>query len=366
MPYFLLLFFVCQFSSALEIEYLADTTLPHDMPFEKTSVGGISATVFDVATGGFYGLSDDRGKLNESRFYFFDLSWDLKSSPKKITIAPKKVIFLKQKGKRRDALDPEGIVRLPWGNFLISSEGDLKKKPRLLPRLLEVDPSGQVVTEHTIPDKFIPERLGRQKKGIRNNSGFEGLTISPDGKTIIAATESSLFQDDEETDFKKGTLLRFVKFEVKDDKKIKAVAEWAYQTEPLRKRTEASMIGGSGVSEILFFSNDELLVLERGAIIDFGKFTNDIRLFLVSLKQTEDISKLKSLKGQKTVKLLEKKLLLDFDTILAKMNKPQSLDNFEALMLGPKLPDGRQSLLVSSDNNFQSIQRSLFVFFALK
>jgi hypothetical protein len=41
------------------------------------------------------------------------------------------------------------------------------------------------------------------------------------------------------------------------------------------------------------------------------------------------------------------------------------LDNVEGMTLGPKLPDGRQSLVLVSDNNFAASQSTQFLLFAL-
>jgi len=41
------------------------------------------------------------------------------------------------------------------------------------------------------------------------------------------------------------------------------------------------------------------------------------------------------------------------------------LDNVEGMTLGPKLPDGRQSLVLVSDNNFAASQFTQFLLFAL-
>jgi len=60
----------------------------------------------------------------------------------------------------------------------------------------------------------------------------------------------------------------------------------------------------------------------------------------------------------------EKRLLLDFDDIVDKLTTPK-LDNFEGMVLGPRLPDGRRSLILASDDNFSSAQRTVFVALAL-
>lgn len=42
------------------------------------------------------------------------------------------------------------------------------------------------------------------------------------------------------------------------------------------------------------------------------------------------------------------------------------LDNIEGLTLGPWLPDGQRSLILVSDNNFNSLQRTQILAFKLK
>ena len=58
----------------------------------------------------------------------------------------------------------------------------------------------------------------------------------------------------------------------------------------------------------------------------------------------------------------QKELLLDLDDIVPDLSPGyQSLDNFEAMGLGPVLPDGGRILLVVSDDNFQDTQRTAFL-----
>ena len=62
----------------------------------------------------------------------------------------------------------------------------------------------------------------------------------------------------------------------------------------------------------------------------------------------------------------QKELLLDLDDIVPDLSSGyQSLDNFEAMGLGPVLPDGGRILLVVSDDNFQDTQRTAFLLFRL-
>lgn len=74
-----------------------------------------------------------------------------------------------------------------------------------------------------------------------------------------------------------------------------------------------------------------------------------------------DTSQIASLKGSlKGIRPIKKKLLLD----LNELGIP--LDNLQGMTLGPRLPDGTQSLLLVSDDNFNDEQVSQFLLFRLK
>jgi hypothetical protein len=57
---------------------------------------------------------------------------------------------------------------------------------------------------------------------------------------------------------------------------------------------------------------------------------------------------------------VKKKLVLDLSTL------DIDLDNLEGMTLGPRLPDGSQSLLLVSDDNFTDEQMTQFLLFRLK
>ncbi|MNU08786.1 hypothetical protein D3C72_2549920 [compost metagenome] len=61
----------------------------------------------------------------------------------------------------------------------------------------------------------------------------------------------------------------------------------------------------------------------------------------------------------------EKVKILDFETELKDIRK-KSVDNFEALAWGPTLPDGKKTLLMMTDNNFNKTQKMELVVFAVE
>jgi hypothetical protein len=128
------------------------------------------------------------------------------------------------------------------------------------------------------------------------------------------------------------------------------------------------------VPETAFSNNGlvELLALDnRGTFLALeGSFSagapgtgNTIKLYEVRLNEASDISGIDSLDAINinTVRPVEKRLVLNFDTL----SLPTGLDNVEGMTLGPVLPNGQQSLVLASDNNFSATQFTQILAFGL-
>jgi hypothetical protein len=100
--------------------------------------------------------------------------------------------------------------------------------------------------------------------------------------------------------------------------------------------------------------------LERAFAVGVG---NTIKIYEVSLQGATDISTFDSLTTLSAAQLAaiapaKKRLLLNFNDLNLPTDPDHltGLDNVEGLTLGPKLADGRQSIVLVSDNNFGATQ----------
>lgn len=125
----------------------------------------------------------------------------------------------------------------------------------------------------------------------------------------------------------------------------------------------------TGVSEILYVMNNHFLAIERTFVSDQKtNQRNIIKIYEFWLnKETTDVSKLTSLDN---VKVLKKELLINLDSIIPLLDNKDNrggtiLDNQEGMTWGPVL-NGRKTLILVSDNNFISIQRTLFLAFSIE
>mgnify|MGYP003339754351 CR=1 FL=1 len=74
-----------------------------------------------------------------------------------------------------------------------------------------------------------------------------------------------------------------------------------------------------------------------------------VKLYQLATGGATDTSNRPSLAGNlEGVTPIRKRLVFDFASV------PFAIDNLEAITLGPRLPDGSQSLILATDNNFQS------------
>jgi hypothetical protein len=337
------------------IEFIGEATLAKGLTFQKTEVGGLSGITFDAKNNLYYAISDDRGEKANARFYTLkiDLSKDYLQKGRVVPVSV--TTFLNKNGQtfRSSETDTEGIALTNKASVFISSEGDAAKF--IDPFIKEFSlASGREIATLPIPNKFLPDKTSQQ--GIRNNLAFESLTITPDKKHLFTATENALIQDGVAAKPNIGTPCRILQYNLLNNQPEK---EFLYQTEAVSPFLNITGKFASGLPDLFALDNQgHFLSLERS----FTGLGFAISLFQVSLEGADDIHKIDSLLAidTKDIKPVQKKLLLDLRTL------DVLLDNIEGLTMGPKLPDGQQSLILISDNNFNSLQRNQILAFKIK
>lgn len=334
------------------LEFLGESTLPTDLSFEGTRVGGLSGTAYDAQLGVYYALSDDRSQFAPARFY--TLSIDLSDGA--LDPGDVKVLAVTTlTGPDAEpfpalSVDPEGIALTRDRRLLIVSEGDASRQ--IPPFVREFDLDGQQVGTFDVPDYYSPAADGAS--GIRNNLAFESAGLTPQGQFLFTATENALAQDGPAASLTTGSASRILRYNARTGRLDK---EFVYPVEPVQDAPVPSgAFSTNGLVELLPLSPTRLLALERGFSVGVG---NTVKLYLVDVAGATDVSGLSQLPADNSaVRTVSKTLLLDLGTLGV------TLDNLEALAFGPTLPDGRRSLVITSDNNFSKSQITQFLAFA--
>jgi hypothetical protein len=337
------------------IDFIGEATLAKGLSFQKTEVGGLSGITYDAKNDLYYAISDDRGQKTPSRFYTFKINLSQGSLQNGGVVPVGVTMLLNNKSQNFPAgeTDTEGIALTNKDTVFISSEGNAGKlvNPFIQEFLLS---SGKTIATLPIPNKFLPNK--NNLLGIRDNLAFESLTITPNHKYLFTATENALIPDGPAAKANVGTPCRILQYNLIAQKPEK---EYLYQTEPVAPLFNITGKFASGLPDLLALDNQgHFLSIERSFTgIGFAVF-----LFQVSLAEADDIQNINSLltTSSPSIKPVAKKLLLDLRTL------DVALDNIEGLTLGPWLPNGQRSLILVSDNNFNSIQRTQFLAFQLK
>jgi hypothetical protein len=261
-----------------------------------------------------------------------------------------------------DGYDPEGLVALPDGSFWISDEYG--------PFVTHFDSEGREISRLSPFDGALPAELAHRVP----NRGMEGLTITPDGKTLVGMMQSALQQTDlpAGTDAKKIVPTRIVTYGLYTHK----VHEYLFLLdEPATLKTANS--------EITAISNDTFLIDERDG--NFPSATGYKKLWKVSLEGATDVGPQAKVAGatyngaagglliggktiedtvvgQNTatakttiegegIKPVSSSLFLDVDQLLTALNPTDAFFDHDKVE-GVAALEGGKRIVISNDNDF--------------
>ncbi|MGI8330097.1 esterase-like activity of phytase family protein [Actinomadura scrupuli] len=161
--------------------------------------------------------------------------------------------------------DPEGLAVLRDGTFWISDEYG--------PFITHFDSRGRALQRLSPVDGTLPAELIKRIP----NKGMEGLTVTPDGRTLVGIMQSALQQTDlGAANAKNLTPLRIVTY----DLKTHAEHEYVYLLDDPKTT-------GTAVSEITALSSTTFLVDERNG--DFVGATGYKKLFKIDTSKATDV-----------------------------------------------------------------------------
>jgi hypothetical protein len=199
-----------------------------------------------------------------TRIYHVDLG-----GPFAITLP---LVFVRRNGVQA-RYDGEGLVRdrsiiapfFLFGGFFIASEGDGSSDPNLI---VQVDLFGRVLREIQMPanvDAAADPAIGGTAVGsaagstIRGN-GFEGVTLSPDGRYLYACIQREFGGE-------APTHTRIARYDLRQIRTASAPSsglryggDWEFFYYPLEAQTTGGWIG---LSEIRAVGADQFIVIER-------------------------------------------------------------------------------------------------------
>lgn len=334
----------------LRLQYLSAQQIPHAADYAGTVVGGFSGIDYDPATGVWYLISDDRWRYQPARFYTAELDIDPADGHfSGVRLTGVKVLRRADAtaypgfGKPESA-DPESIRFDPLGDRLIwANEGDRPDEghpdiPLSQGSLRWVDTSGHQLADLPQPGNLA---LTEGPHGPRRNQSFEGIALTSRG--IVAMTEGPRYEDGAPPTAKAGAPARIT---VWDRSGSRVLAQYAYPLDPVDAED-------TGVSELLAIDDHRLLALERSWDPAHGY---RVLLYEIDLREATDVLDRDSLRDA-SYRPVTKRLVHDLSSV------PHPVENYEALAWGPQLMTGERTLVIASDDNFSTAEKSLFLLF---
>lgn len=256
-------------------------------------------------------------------------------------------------------LDTEGLVALPDGTFWVSDEYG--------PFIVHFDANGKELERLSPFNGSLPRELSLRGP----NQGMEGLTITPDGATLVGIMQSALKTPGLEGSAKAVPLTRIVAVNLA----TKAVREYLY---PLDNPQDTKM----AVSEITALSDTSFLIEERDGEMQPG---GNKKIYVADISAATDVGPASTVSGSsyradagglqvdgkpietlvgvttdaaageklKTlgVTVASKTLKLDLGALLTELNAKGELFGHDKIE-GLATPDGGTTLVIANDSDF--------------
>ncbi|RZL40504.1 MAG: esterase-like activity of phytase family protein [Rubrivivax sp.] len=365
-------------AQAQSLSYLGQQIVPSSASFRGVPAGGLSSIDYVPATGRYLAICDDRSERGPARFY--ELALDLSRFRRSADpgdagvrwVDMTTMLDLDGQPFARNMVDPESLRldakrnRIYWAN-----EGQRTSAVMQNPTLRSMQLDGKPAGEFAVPSYYNPtgsaSGLAAGDAGVYNNLAFESVAITPDGRTMWSMVENGLAQDSLPTAVDHGSRARMLSFDLDTGK---PGAEYIYDVAPLPfPPARAGDFATNGVPDMLALSSTEFIVIERAyavgaatpGLAPFTKLptSNTIKLFRIDTRGATDVSGWESIKGRDVVPV-KRSLLLDLSTLKNDDGSVLALDNIEGITFGPTV-DGKRTLILVSDNNFNPAQFTQFI-----
>lgn len=228
--------------------------------------------------------------------------------------------------------DPEAMCLDSAGRVWIAEEYG--------PSIDVFSPNGRRLRRLPIPDYYKvarthknPDRERRSNvTGRTPNRGYESIAVDEANNRVWVMIQSPLIQDGGES----GRHLRLLALSLEGTPK----GEWVYVLDDAEHQ----------VSEMVIHDG-KLLVLERD--LKAGKEATFKRVFAIDPTGATDIRGIASLPGHdlpEDLTPVDKSLAIDVLAFIAEVDGIDVYEQFEGMTFGPTLPDGRVTLLITTDN----------------
>ncbi len=294
------------------------------------TLGGLSSLAYDPRSAAWVSSVDNHGTDPARLWFFRNLN-----NPQ---VVRDPLVLRRPDGTAYDGTtsDNEGLAVLDNGDYVVSSETE--------PSIRIYNRDGIQQASLPIPARFAV--TGTTPAGeATGNATLEGLTVTPDGREIIAAMEGALSGDVAAGDATAHRLLVYTH----DQHDVWSLAKQVgYRTQP-----------GNRIAEVAAYGRSSLLVEEAAFSTTVG---NSVQLYAVrNTDNAVDVSAVANLGVAPAADIATKRLVSDLvqcPTLDAPSRETQTnplLDNYEGMAIVAGGP-GVAAVSLISDDNFNPTQ----------
>ena len=281
-----------------------------------------------------YAIVDDKDKVDGFKLLTLDIDRENGKVLNASLSEPEGMKERRAKGEVTNR-DCEGVAYFPEKNTVFVS-GEEEQ------RILEYTIDGRL----TGRELAIPSIM--QRKKIVSNLGFEALTYNDKQKRFWTTTEATLPADGKLSSPHNPLIHNYLRF-VGFDNTLKPVESFVYQMD-LIKATNKTATSLYGVPSLLALDDGRIIVMEREGCFpkqQYGAWVR-IKLYIVNPRDSKPVSLDTPMERVGEDSYMKKEKICEFVTRLrlGKMN----LSNYEGMCLGPRLNDGRQTLILIADS----------------
>jgi hypothetical protein len=284
------------------------------LSYHGVELGGLSSLARDPRSGGYVAAVDNHAS-DPARIWFLS-----DTTNPKVTRDP--LVLKRADGTPYNGTDSddEGLTVLPNGDFVVSSETE--------PSIRVFGRDGIQKASLPVPARFAVSGTTPDGEATMNAT-LEGLTITPDGKTIVAAMEGALSGDVSTAgDSTAGDATAHRLLVYTHDRH----GHWS-----LRKQVEYRTEPGMRIPEVTAYGDDSIVIEEAAWNATIG---NSVKLYAVKgLVDARDVSNVANLSAAPSGLAVTKSLVADVvqcPTLGATAKEAQAnplLDNFEGMVV---------------------------------
>ena len=290
--------------------------------YAGTTVGGLSDIAYDAQLGSFVSSVDNHADDPSRLWFFSDVDHPRIWRDPLVLKAPDGTPYTGA------TADNEGLAVLPDGRFLVSSETE--------PSIRIFGTDGVQQSALRVPKRFRVAPDGEATA----NATLEGLTITPDGHTVVAAMEGTL-SGDAPADGSPASFRRFLVY-TEHGGHYRLTKQLGYKVDE-----------GLRISEVQAYTNSKLLVMEASYAPATG---NTIKLYAVTdgavAADVSSIANLSTAPAAVTRKTLIANVTKcpTLDATAKQVQANPLLDNYEGMITKPIGHHIYQVALISDDN----------------